>query len=600
MSVKIQKHVQNDISWRILDKKDRSDNWKERLVEEAPFYQSSKKLKEKRTRHWSILSRNERPDLFIKTFLVSGISKKVRYTIGKSPALREWTNLLTLHTSSVPVPEPVAMGEQYQNGVMTAGILATEYLPDTTSLAEHLPEQIQSNRGNWVEQRDELWKELAKITEQLVEENIHAKDYHLGNVLLDQESNLYITDLHSATRRHWFRKHHLKQMLVFLMYSITTKLPIWECRRFYEFLREETELQPLPSWADLINGIQKRWRNHMRSRSKRCVKNSSIFTHTTPRTTDLNEPFSIWKRRSISDDQIQSVITQHKRITDPDSPRMIKQHKNRKITRQPFPSPDRNQDQREVDSVQDGSEEGDTRNEEIIVKELSHQKPRRKLERLFLRSRSRKSWKNARALRVRSFPAPKCWALVEPSSSFSSTSSYLLQRAIPNSTPLDQLIWTLEDLQQTTTSPPLKSVLREDLSYFLLRLHRHGIYHKDLKANNVLVQIQNESSPDQSAEESNGLKKTLTSSDSDQIRFSFHLVDLDRMTFYDRPLPLSKRVKNLAQLNASLPPFFSKTDRMRTWKTYFRTPVFRNRASKNCLKTVLSETKARNHRWPKK
>jgi serine/threonine protein kinase len=80
--------------------------------------------------------------------------------------------------------------------------------------------------------------------------------------------------------------------------------------------------------------------------------------------------------------------------------------------------------------------------------------------------------------------------------------------------------------------------LISEVATFVRRLHRAGIYHGDLKACNLFVQI--------------------GESGDRRIR----VVDYDRVRL-DRPLGFRRRVKNLAQLSASIPTCISRSDRLR-------------------------------------
>ena len=80
---------------------------------------------------------------------------------------------------------------------------------------------------------------------------------------------------------------------------------------------------------------------------------------------------------------------------------------------------------------------------------------------------------------------------------------------------------------------------------WLASLHRRGIYHGDLKAVNVRV------------EDVDG-------------RICLYLLDTDRVTIRFRPVGRRRRLKNLAQLAASIPRSFTRTDRLRWFRHYAR------------------------------
>jgi tRNA A-37 threonylcarbamoyl transferase component Bud32 len=88
-----------------------------------------------------------------------------------------------------------------------------------------------------------------------------------------------------------------------------------------------------------------------------------------------------------------------------------------------------------------------------------------------------------------------------------------------------------------------KRAVVERLGLLVGGLHARGIYHGDLKAVNLFVREKHR-------------------------RPSFCLVDYDRVGFGAEPVSLRRRVKNLAQLAASLGTYFSRGDRLRFYRSY--------------------------------
>ena len=100
------------------------------------------------------------------------------------------------------------------------------------------------------------------------------------------------------------------------------------------------------------------------------------------------------------------------------------------------------------------------------------------------------------------------------------------------------------------------------------RLHRTGVYHGDLKATNVLVQ--------------DG---------------TFLFVDLDRVRFSE-DVPDRDRIFNLAQLNASLTPPLTRTDRLRFLRAYFGRCASLRKQERRWIGEIMNISIARKHRWP--
>jgi tRNA A-37 threonylcarbamoyl transferase component Bud32 len=102
----------------------------------------------------------------------------------------------------------------------------------------------------------------------------------------------------------------------------------------------------------------------------------------------------------------------------------------------------------------------------------------------------------------------------------------------------------------------------------LRRAHALGVFHRDLKATNVLVR---------DAE--------------------FLIVDLDSVRFAER-VGEPDRILNLAQLNASLTPPLTRTDRLRFLRTYFGRCASLRRDERRWTREIMKVTVARRHRWP--
>lgn len=102
----------------------------------------------------------------------------------------------------------------------------------------------------------------------------------------------------------------------------------------------------------------------------------------------------------------------------------------------------------------------------------------------------------------------------------------------------------------------------------LRRLHRTGVYHGDLKATNVLVK--------------DG---------------TFLFVDLDRVRFSEE-VPERDRIFNLAQLNASLTPPLTRTDRLRFLRAYFGRCASLRKQERRWIGEIIKISVARKHRWP--
>ena len=91
--------------------------------------------------------------------------------------------------------------------------------------------------------------------------------------------------------------------------------------------------------------------------------------------------------------------------------------------------------------------------------------------------------------------------------------------------------------------PAERSRLLAASATWLGALHARGIYHGDLKGVNVLVEVTRDGPV-------------------------FRLIDTDHCRFFDGPVDTRRRLKNLAQLAASIPVCVTRTDRLRWYRRY--------------------------------
>ncbi len=173
--------------------------------------------------------------------------------------------------------------------------------------------------------------------------------------------------------------------------------------------------------------------------------------------------------------------------------------------------------------------------------------------------KARAIWRNAHALEVRHVPTPRLWAL---------EGRLVLGEWIADADTLDRHI--------AKKFPGAPVAQRRDflgrLARFVRGLHANGVYHHDLKANNVLVRER-------------------------KVGPEFLVIDVDRVTFY-REVPLSRRLHNLAQLNAALPAPLTVGDRLAFYRAYAGWNRAWTLEWKPRVRRVMRATIARGHRWP--
>jgi tRNA A-37 threonylcarbamoyl transferase component Bud32 len=128
-----------------------------------------------------------------------------------------------------------------------------------------------------------------------------------------------------------------------------------------------------------------------------------------------------------------------------------------------------------------------------------------------------------------------------------------------------------------------KKELVRDFAMAIRQLHHKGVFHCDLKANNVMIK----DIPDNE-------RRYLSH------QWEFYFIDLDRVRFRRR-LPWRERIKNLAQLNAAMPAVMTRSDRLRFFRHYTYGEIKPHTAKeRDIIQEIMAITIERHHIWPER
>jgi heptose I phosphotransferase len=190
-----------------------------------------------------------------------------------SPAAAEWTHLNEARRLGIPVPDPVAAGEQIGPWGRLRSYLLVAELNGARELNEVLPELQRAMPPDRFDRlKRELAAELAALAARLHRAHHFHKDFYLCHVFLDPSlqdpagRRLTLIDLHRLGRHRWTVPRWRWKDLGQLLYSTfdVDAINDRDRLRFWTHYRRATGLN-WPRWqATIIRAKAARYRAHNR------------------------------------------------------------------------------------------------------------------------------------------------------------------------------------------------------------------------------------------------------------------------------------------------------------------------------------------------
>ncbi|MFQ5655428.1 MAG: lipopolysaccharide kinase InaA family protein, partial [Planctomycetota bacterium] len=231
-----------------------------------------------------------RPSLIVKRYHVRGLRERLKYLALPSRAHREWQALRALWREGIPVPRPLAVGEERAGGILRRAGLIMERIVDVAPA----PRALESARGDR-ERRAELLGAMGALVARLHAFGADHGDLHAGNFLVRQDGPLdgplatevHVIDLHAVYLGGVIPRGRRIQNLARLLHSLTGMIDRREeralldgyqasCGAGEELLLADALSGPLR--ADLEGRARRLERIRLRSRTRRCWKRSTLFT----------------------------------------------------------------------------------------------------------------------------------------------------------------------------------------------------------------------------------------------------------------------------------------------------------------------------------
>ncbi len=466
------------------------------------------------------------PAAFVKRFRVSPIRDAVKYLFVPSRARAEWDASRGLRAAGIPAAEVVAFAERRAGGVLRDAACVVREFPDAMELVPWMFRRF-GQEGPWSPgqeaARRALLERLGRLLRSIHDAGFRHPDFHGGNLLLAKEGDppaMCVIDLHTVRRGTPERTGDLVTLL-HSMLTATTAEERTILRLAYD--GDRPALPPLAegAWRSLLEA-----REEARVRSRtRCSK---LFRPTGRFNTARRGDLSLVHLREWGPDPFLAALESHRRAAaDPSSAAVLKRGGRSTVTRVEVPGPG-----------------GPAR---LVVKETKVRGTRDLLKNALRRPRAVGSWVAGNGLWQRHVDVAEPRALAVLGAWPVRRESFIVMEDVAAGGERFDLrslrLWGGRPLGREAARAKRGEV--ERLGLLVGRLHARGIYHGDLKAVNLFVRPKHG-------------------------RDSFCLVDYDRVAFGAGPVSPSRRVKNLAQLAASLGDYFTRADRLRFYRSYAR------------------------------
>jgi len=480
--------------------------------------------------------------IYIKYFKRGGCQDYIKHLFVPTKARTEWEVGNALLTKDINTALPLAISEGKKCLLMVT---------ETVTNSEELLGFCQANFEGCLSVGKESEKRILLNKLALLIRDIHEKgfchyDLHAGNILIKfkkeqnvSEYDLYLMDLHRvkifksvSSNKRMFNLAQIFNSLSSIMTNVD-KLEFvrsYGCNALGNITDESKLVRQIDEQSSVIRNI------HYRSRLKRCLKESSVFSRKMIASTKM------FFRKGYDIDSLYELIEKHNSVLAGNNDAVImKRDSKTALTRHTFK---------------------DKTVQNVVVKQYRVGCPGCLVKNIFRGSAGRKAWVAGNGLRVYGLNTPLPLALCEEKRSGITTGSYLIMEEVKDSLEVDRYILknfsNRKDLRK-------KSELIRAFAKILGEMHSYNIFHHDLKTCNIMVKEKGKS-------------------------FDFTFLDFDNVSF-NEDMAVSKRVKNLIQINLSTPRLFTLADRLRFLKEYLDQCGITDE-EKNILRDVINLSKA--------
>ena len=444
-------------------------------------------------------------DLFLKHYKIRDFTEGWKYLMVPSKARREWQMAHQALAQGIPTAVALAMAERRKGWFLQDALLINQAISPSCPLIELIPGGAHK----------ELFFQAAPLLRQAHEAGLFHQDLHAGNILVGMtEKKLYLIDLHrSRFLRSVSRRRRIWNLAQFF-YSLQAWLSPEAKKAFLQRYDEEEDLFK----GELEQGLReiaiqeaKLHRRHMKSRTKRCLKQSGGFYLA------KEQGWQIWCRRGWKPQGLLKIVTRHRAIVAKGKEGLIKSDRRTAITLFSYK---------------------ETR---LCVKEYRYPGPWQPGKELLRGSKGRRGWLMGNGLVVRGIGGVFPQALLEKRRRGLLKEAFLIMETPAGYVELDRYLVKAFQAQKVDTR---REAFLDAFADFMADLYLQGIIHRDLKTCNIMVR------------EGEGT-------------WHFGLVDMDDVRL-DKKIGLRRLLKGLMQLHTSTPLFMEMGERIRFLSRYLQ------------------------------
>lgn len=456
--------------------------------------------------------------IYVKHFLIPNLRAKYRQWFRRGKGRNEGKRSRSLASIGVPTITPIALGERRRRGFLYDNFLVTREIPDAVPLDAFIEEELPSLDGPRRSRlRRRLAERLGELTARLHNAGLQHIDFHPGNILVrfgpDDEPSLTMIDLDALRSVRRFTWAKARDNLALLDHYFWIRTGRVDRRRFLKAYLAARDGAP-PSARDFALGVEaatRRWAERLWRRwGRRCRSTNKYFQV-------FKSPNALCiASRDLDPAEVAPLLVDPDAAFNAPGVRVIKDSRTTRLI--------------ETTMVVDG------RPTPVVFKRFNRKKWIDPVLAIFRPSRAWRSWQAGQHLSVRGLPTPKNLAFIarrhklwfSPFQGVLPYETYLVTVKEEAAVTLSEYV--LRELPRLGPDALRAEVdrLTTALAGLVRMMHDRSLSHRDVKASNILVR--REAAPGEP---------------------SLTLIDLVGVRL-NHPLPMHRRIQNLARLSVSL------------------------------------------------